>query len=443
MFQILISGIISALLAIGGWVGYQEANLGGFSDPFLPIQGGTGISSTTPGDVGKVVKVLDDSPFTYELATDNGGAFPFTPTTNFGQLANATTTQIWLQGSPVSLSASSTAYFNDINIINATTTSLHVSSKVGIGTSTPAATLGVEGGGFFSGNLTAANITATGTLTVAATTTPNGGVLVSDNIRAYFGTDLESYATFDGTHLVINTRAQGGTGNLRVEGDTTPNTTNVYNIGANLRRFVYGYINQGLQILTDAFAFQIVNNSGTGLQFSSAGLADGFSFEVANAPTHVLSAGSNDDGAIWHLLRTTAPTNATSTGTMYSLTVDESYVWRMLNASTTMPHVAFKTRQTVSVTPASTISLNLIPYSDAFAVWTSSQDETITAPNTQIAGQELKLIIGNDGTLPRTITFSTGFDANGTIIGVTNATSTISFVSDGTNFQEFSREVGF
>ena len=411
MLNLLISGIISALLAIGGWVGYQEANLGGFNDPFLPIQGGTGISSTTPGDVGKVIKVLDDSPFTYELATDSGG------------------------GGVNSKWATST--------IDSTAIYPAGALSVGIGTSTPAATLGVEGGGFLSGNLTAANITATGTLTVAATTTPNGGVLVSDNIRAYFGTDLDSFINFDGSHLVVNTRNSGSTAQFRVEGGIQPNTTNTYDLGSSLRRFVSVWVRDGMQILTDSFAFQIMGADGTGMQFASAGLADGFSFEVSNSPIHILSAGSNDDGAEWHSLRTTAPTNATSTGTIYSLTVDESYVWRMLNASTTMPHVAFKTRQTVSVTPAATISLNLIPYSDAFAVWTSSQDETITAPNTQIAGQELKLIIGNDGTLPRTITFSTGFDANGTVIGITNATSTISFISDGNNFQEFSRIVGF
>lgn len=49
-------------------------------------------------------------------ADDNsggGGTFSWTPTTNFGQVANATTTQIWFQGSPISLSASSTAVFNN------------------------------------------------------------------------------------------------------------------------------------------------------------------------------------------------------------------------------------------------------------------------------------------------------------------------------------------
>lgn len=38
-----------------------------------PTQGGTGIGSTTVGNVGNCLKVLDDSPFTYELGTCGGG----------------------------------------------------------------------------------------------------------------------------------------------------------------------------------------------------------------------------------------------------------------------------------------------------------------------------------------------------------------------------------
>jgi hypothetical protein len=41
----------------------------------------------------------------------SGSAFPFTVDSNFAQLANATSTQLWLKGSPISLSASSTSVF--------------------------------------------------------------------------------------------------------------------------------------------------------------------------------------------------------------------------------------------------------------------------------------------------------------------------------------------
>lgn len=38
----------------------------------LPVQGGTGISTSSPTDVGKCIKVLSDSPFKYELASCSG-----------------------------------------------------------------------------------------------------------------------------------------------------------------------------------------------------------------------------------------------------------------------------------------------------------------------------------------------------------------------------------
>ena len=38
----------------------------------LPVQGGTGISTSSPTDIGKCIKVLSDSPFKYELASCGG-----------------------------------------------------------------------------------------------------------------------------------------------------------------------------------------------------------------------------------------------------------------------------------------------------------------------------------------------------------------------------------
>jgi fibronectin-binding autotransporter adhesin len=96
---------------------------------FKPSQGGTGIGSAVAGDVGKVLKVSNHSPFTYELASDNtgagGGTFPFTPTTNYNALTNATGTPLWFQAG---LQASSTSRFAALTSVNATTTNLDVSS---------------------------------------------------------------------------------------------------------------------------------------------------------------------------------------------------------------------------------------------------------------------------------------------------------------------------
>lgn len=57
---------LQALLGFGG----QEPNLG--ATILFPHQGGTGIGTATAGDVGKVLIVSDDSPFTYTLQTVSG-----------------------------------------------------------------------------------------------------------------------------------------------------------------------------------------------------------------------------------------------------------------------------------------------------------------------------------------------------------------------------------
>lgn len=70
-----------------------------------------------------------------------GGAFAWTPTTNFGQNANSTTTQIWLKGSPYSLTASSTSVFD-----YASSSALTVTGQVDFDTLTSALVLAGSGG---------------------------------------------------------------------------------------------------------------------------------------------------------------------------------------------------------------------------------------------------------------------------------------------------------
>lgn len=167
MINLVVSAVIALIVSTGGFLLYQseESAIGGLS-VLLPSQGGTGIGSATAGDVGKVIKVLDDSPFTYELATDNsggggGGSFPFTATTNYGAQVYATNTPtIWLQGG---VQASSTSHFvnassthqtifgnlwlqnfprnsilytNSVGVVSATSSVLYSGSYVGTTTAT-------------------------------------------------------------------------------------------------------------------------------------------------------------------------------------------------------------------------------------------------------------------------------------------------------------------
>lgn len=62
----------------------------------------------------------------FTCTADTGGSgltWPWTLTTNFGQTVNSTTTALWLRGSPISLMASSTSWFDTINVSSQTATS--------------------------------------------------------------------------------------------------------------------------------------------------------------------------------------------------------------------------------------------------------------------------------------------------------------------------------
>ncbi|MFN3658164.1 MAG: beta strand repeat-containing protein [Pseudolabrys sp.] len=106
------------------------------------VSSGAGISVTSARSViggaltitnTGVTSLAANSPLTVDASTGaitvscstcqtTAAAFPFTPTTNYGALANSTTTPIWFQGSPRSLFASSTAIFSAFNSTYGTTT---------------------------------------------------------------------------------------------------------------------------------------------------------------------------------------------------------------------------------------------------------------------------------------------------------------------------------
>lgn len=98
---------------------------------------------------------------------------------------------------------------------------------------------------------------------------------------------------------------------------------------------------------------------------------------------------------------------------------------------------------TQTPTPAATINLTISAGKNTFVNWTASQNETVNismgTPNT---GDELTLLITNDGILPRVITFGTLLTSIGIVTGVLSKTSTVKFVSNGVNFFEVSRTVG-
>lgn len=103
-------------------------------------------------------------------------------------------------------------------------------------------------------------------------------------------------------------------------------------------------------------------------------------------------------------------------------------------SSSNMPNGA---ASAISATPGSTVTLDVT--TGNHAVWTAGENETVNASGAQFASQELTCIITNDATLPRTITFGTGFKPSATVVGTVSKVAVIKFVSNGTDFYELAR----
>lgn len=91
---------------------------------------------------------------------------------------------------------------------------------------------------------------------------------------------------------------------------------------------------------------------------------------------------------------------------------------------------------------AATINLTIVAGHNTFVKFSATQDSTINiSSGTPEYGDELTCIISNDAT-PRTHTFGTKFKTTGTLTGTANKISTITFVSDGTDYLEVARTTG-
>lgn len=74
------------------------------------------------------------------------------------------------------------------------------------------------------------------------------------------------------------------------------------------------------------------------------------------------------------------------------------------------------------------------------SITTASGNTTVLMPTLKLAAGARRVIqINNDATAARTVTFSTGFRANGAITGTNSKAILIDFVSDGTTLNEVAR----
>ncbi len=100
---------------------------------------GTVLSTTLASTTNLVISSLgtsagqclttDSSGTVISQTCGSGASFPFTSNTNYGALANSTSTAIWFQNG---LQASSTSHFVNADFIGATTSALYVSASTTI-----------------------------------------------------------------------------------------------------------------------------------------------------------------------------------------------------------------------------------------------------------------------------------------------------------------------
>ncbi|MDO8429854.1 MAG: hypothetical protein Q7S73_00620, partial [bacterium] len=111
---------------------------------------------------------------------------------------------------------SSGSVFNISNNLNGDLLTINNSGYLGIGTTTPGALLSVQGNALFSGNLSLANLTATGTISVSGTsgTSTIGSITIGPNGKFGFSTTTPNIANFEVATRTIafNSGADGALG---------------------------------------------------------------------------------------------------------------------------------------------------------------------------------------------------------------------------------------
>lgn len=219
----------------------------------FPPQGGTGIGSALPGDVGNCLKLSDDSPFTWTIGTcgtGGGGSIPDHMTSKW---------------------ATSTINTNAIHTAGAL--------KVGIGTTSPSFELGVQGNALISATTTTGNLVATSSIYVA------GNINCTSNPCNFVGANGASVLQVDHT---TGTDLQYGSSKVTVTGGAIQGiiggfeiariNANGFGVGstspsANLAVVGRGIITTSIAIGTTTTAFNVATGDPFVVQGSGNGLS--------------------------------------------------------------------------------------------------------------------------------------------------------------------------
>jgi hypothetical protein len=150
---------------------------------------------------------------------------------------------------------------------------------------------------------------------------------------------------------------------------------------------------------------------------------------------------------------------ATVSGSTMPITVYGSSVWSITNGTLTLNGGTGLVLQTNAVTRLSLHTSGALSLSIDTMTYASTISLDVTKPNihktttTAAVGDctinasaggtgIIDIIIVNDATAGRTITFGTNFLSTGTLVGTISKTATIRFVGDGTTWYETSRTLG-
>lgn len=238
----IVSFILGIILALsGGASSVYDQTLGSLS-VLKPSQGGTGIGSATAGQVGTCIKVLDDSPFTYELGTCGGGsgtfAFEIATTTDisvpqvayFTQTAGRTTLGSVATGT-VSSANSALSVTSNRSVLGGNLTLTVASTSNNLFSGTAGQVLAFLDGGWV-GVATSTLSTITGLLTVdkggtGATSFTSGQLLygagtsavqtvATTSVSCSGNTSCTSFVAIGGSPITISSTAGGGSGTVNL-----------------------------------------------------------------------------------------------------------------------------------------------------------------------------------------------------------------------------------